>query len=362
MQPNLKNGLLVCSGTGKNKNIGDYIQSLASEQFFENIDCLVEREDLKNFESEIPVKVIMNGWFMWNPENWPPSKDIIPLFTSFHLVPTVADRMLTNEGVEYLKKFEPIGCRDLNTQKLLEEKGIKAYFSGCLTLCLGMKYKSQQQKNKIIFVDPYYETIRGADGKINVSIFIRNLCYGMTHIKKIKKLWNRIEYEHTGRFEFIFNRLNRFLNCSSFYRTYSSKFTDDVLFNAKFFTHAVSQSVFNSEEDKLEYARNLLREYGSAKYVVTSRIHCALPCLGIETPVLFITSENLESDKRPIRSPGRFGGLINLFRVITFSNGKLYGDDSLVERKFDNDFSFENKTDYIELKKRLEAICKQFVS
>ena len=31
------------------------------------------------------------------------------------------------------KRFEPIGCRDENTVKILKEKGIAAYFSSCLT-------------------------------------------------------------------------------------------------------------------------------------------------------------------------------------------------------------------------------------
>lgn len=362
IQNNFQNGVLICSGTGEYKNIGDYIQSLASEQFFEHIDCLVEREHLDSFKSEIPTKVIMNGWFMFNPQNWPPSKDIEPLFISFHIVPSVAEKMLTNEGIEYLKKYEPIGCRDLNTVKILKEKGIKAYFSGCLTLTLGKKYFQNQKDDSVIFVDPYYETIRNSFGKFSLSLILLNFFYGVFHLKMIKKLWNVLEYEkRCGRFEKYFNKLNQFLNCSSFYKTYSKNFEDEILFNAKYYTHSVKQSDFNSEKEKFEYAKFLLYEYAKAKYVVTSRIHCALPCVGINTPVIFVTSENLESQKNPIRSSNRFGGLINLFHVMKYEKKGLIAKSNIFEnKKLNENFEFKNKDDYLVLKTSLEKVCNDF--
>ena len=35
--------------------------------------------------------------------------------------------------------------------------GIKSYFSSCLTLTLGIKYKSEEKSDEVIFVDPYYQ-------------------------------------------------------------------------------------------------------------------------------------------------------------------------------------------------------------
>lgn len=55
----------------------------------------------------------------------------------------------------------------------------------------------------------------------------------------------------------------------------------------------------------MEYAKYLIRKYAKAKLVVTSRIHCALPCLGIETPVIFVTSDNLEQGVGRSGSNGR---------------------------------------------------------
>ena len=109
------NGILICSGTGVVKNIGDYIQSVAQEQFWKHVDCFVERENLNTFTAPERVNVIMNAWFMWKPENFPPSSVINPLFISFHVVPKIASKMLTAQSIEYLKKYEPIGARDIGT-------------------------------------------------------------------------------------------------------------------------------------------------------------------------------------------------------------------------------------------------------
>lgn len=83
---NKKNGLLICAGSGSVKNIGDYIQSVAQEQFYDHVDTYVEREALDTFFSDGKTNVIMNAWFMWRPEHFPPSPSINPLFVSMHIV------------------------------------------------------------------------------------------------------------------------------------------------------------------------------------------------------------------------------------------------------------------------------------
>ena len=115
------NGLLVVPPIcGNKKNIGDYIQSVAQEQYWNNIDCYVEREKIASFHSKEKTNLIMNGWFMWNAEQFPPSESINPFFISFHLSPSVSSRLLTPASIAYFKKYEPIGCRDIGTQKILE--------------------------------------------------------------------------------------------------------------------------------------------------------------------------------------------------------------------------------------------------
>ena len=80
------NGLLKRSGTqSKTKNIGDYIQTVAQEQFWDKVDRYVEIEELDSVDSDEKINVIMNGWYMWKPQNFPPADCINPLFVSIHI-------------------------------------------------------------------------------------------------------------------------------------------------------------------------------------------------------------------------------------------------------------------------------------
>ena len=127
-------------------NIGDYIQSLAASQFLPSIDGFVQREKLNQYSSE-EVTIIMNGWFMHQPENWPPSPQINPIFLSFHLNILAKDQLLSEKSVAYFKKHKPIGCRDFQSVQFLKSKNVDAYFSGCLTLTLGEKYFSKEKED-----------------------------------------------------------------------------------------------------------------------------------------------------------------------------------------------------------------------
>ena len=138
----MKNGLMVVSPNEAGKmNIGDFIQALAAKQYFDKIDVLIDRDfGLAKYDGE-EVKMIMNGWYMDHPENFPPSDKIIPLFVSMHINRYGLPGLLRDECVEYFKRHQPIGCRDFHTVELLKSKGVDAYFTGCLTLTLGRKYK-----------------------------------------------------------------------------------------------------------------------------------------------------------------------------------------------------------------------------
>ena len=66
-------GILIREkGKGGFKNIGDFVQSIAQRQFLLNKElCYVDIENLSIFENEEKVNVIMNGWFMIKPQNYP---------------------------------------------------------------------------------------------------------------------------------------------------------------------------------------------------------------------------------------------------------------------------------------------------
>lgn len=314
------NGLLVCAGEGCNKNIGDYIQTVAQEQFFDNIDCYIEREHLSDTEYDETVNVIMNAWYMWHPENFPPSPQINPLFISMHIVPSIANKMLTEKSIAYLKKFEPIGARDWGTKHILESYNIKSYFSGCLTLTLGIRYKESQKNDNVYFVDPYYELGNGKRYFRGWNILYATYL-AIKHYSHIRQLRTVFIYEFQSSINKISPYLDRLIHLASFYEAYSRLFDDEILANAHYISHNVKQADFHySHDEKMEYARILIHTYAKAKLVVTSRIHCALPCLGVETPVIFVNSLNLEKGNGRGGSNGRFGGLIELMNVASWTS------------------------------------------
>lgn len=358
-----KFGIVVCKAIGSPlKNIGDYMQSLAALQFVPKESAIyIERELLDEFESDEDVPTIMNGWFMINPKKFPPSRSIKPCFISFHITPKIEHSFFTKETIEYLKAHEPIGCRDTDTVRLLNRYGVRGYFSGCLTLTLGNTYRVANRENKKIYiVDPYCDKIFDYDffGSLK-RIFVLFKSF-VSHRSVIRRMSKRIK-ERTFLYKNCFNRL---LYATKIYSTYSTVIDDDVLCNAIYEEQRISQSLFNSEEDKIKYAEGLLRKYGNAKFVITSRIHCALPCLALETPVVFVSSNNMERKIRPTRPSGRLGGLIDLFKNMYVVDGRLVPDLHDFHRKtrIGMNFEFENKKDFEKYKEVLERECKKFVS
>ena len=89
------------------KNIGDYIQAVATRQFVDKIDEYIEQEEADNYfpEDKRPIRLIMNGWYQWRSENWPPSEYIVPLLVSMHISPLKADDLLNpdiEKGLHFL--------------------------------------------------------------------------------------------------------------------------------------------------------------------------------------------------------------------------------------------------------------------
>ena len=358
------NGLLVSPLIkGTEKNIGDYIQSIAQEQFWEKIDCLVERERLASFKSDETVNLIVQGWFMWTPEEFPPSKHINPYFISFHLTPFIADKLLNEKAITYFKKYAPIGCRDYQTLNILESKGIPCYYSSCLTLTLGLNYSSNHKNNEIYIVDPHFEM--GGSKQYSKLKRIYNIistifCHYNT-ILKLKKVFISHLYK-TG--SDIKSRIYSLMQLASYYYTYSQIFDDELLLKAKYVTHIIHDDGSLSEYQKLDLARKLVNKYASAKLVITSRIHAALPAIAVETPTIFISSSNLERGN-PGAPGGRFDGIIDLMNSFYFSSkGIISGSTNNILKDTDKigiNAIVINSEKYKELKDELINRVNSFV-
>lgn len=130
-------GLLVYSDTD---NLGDEIQSIATKRFLPNVDYQFDRDAI-DFAGPPPnndVRLILNGWFMYRRSGtvWPPPEQIKPLITSFHLTPDATDFVLSEDGLKFLRRYGPVGCRDLYTLGVMRRHKVESFFSACLTLTL----------------------------------------------------------------------------------------------------------------------------------------------------------------------------------------------------------------------------------
>ncbi len=343
------------------KNIGDYVQAVATRQFVQPISQYIEQEEANDFfpADKQPVRLIMNGWFQWRSENWPPSEYIYPLLISMHISPLKADDLLKPEGIEFLKKYGPVGCRDHYTQKLLESKGVPSYFSACMTLTLGKNYSIPKDKHKGIYiVDPFFEVpdvIKDDNGKKKICCgnLIKGVCAILQHFPSAYKLSKNHffkVYSPKGFLDRSSAKLRPLYKAALFYKTYNKRFDRGLLLNATYVTHWMDVKMDGSvtNDDLLDIAEKLVKQYASANMVITSRIHAGLPCLGVGTPVVFIANEEVISENGSFNTPGRLGGLVDLFRVLALENNKFNSDDSVFKKidKFSSSTVFENKTDW----------------
>jgi hypothetical protein len=323
----MKFGLMIYEARYDLINIGDYIQSLAAKQFVNNNKLvLISREHLDTYHGE-ELCVILNGWFMHYPKNFPPSDSIIPIFISFHLNKSIKNTFLTNSTIEYLKHHEPIGCRDLYTLDILSKHGIQAYFSGCLTLTLGNTYQQTSKRENIYFIDPY---IGKRKDILNIFFAIQCFIYNVHKIYKIAK----IKYKKINILTLLYS--------SIFYRQYSNFWSDDILFNAQYIDHYIKPS---TEEENFKYADELLKNYANAKLIITSKIHAALPATGMNTPCIFILPQNLRDVELC-----RFSGLLNIFNVMYHTGYTIKNKDYI------NILSPEIKQNYSPVKSELIKI------
>lgn len=357
------------------KNIGDYVQSVATRQFVEDIDEYIEQEEANEYypADKTPIRLIMNGWFQWRAENWPPSEYIHPLLVSMHISPLKANELLTPEGIAFLKKHGPVGCRDLGTKKMLESVGVPSYFSACLTLTLGKKYSVPAEKRKGTYiVDPYFEvpdlfTVLNEKKRLNVKLLLNTIFVFLCHPFVICKLGKKeffSDYLPTGFIDRNRKWYRPFYKAALFYKTYSKKFSKNLLLDAEYITHWMDVDMSkDTNDDLLNIAEGLIQKYASAKLMITSRIHAGLPCLGLDTPIIFIASEAVVSENCKFNTPGRLGGLLDFFRIYSLEKDGFHSDDEVLAKldTIDENVVFENKRNWEPYARELSSKCSEFM-
>ena len=151
-----------------------------------------------------------------------------------------ASEKLISDNCAYFRRHAPIGCRDTATMNLFHTYDIPAYFTGCLTLY----FDPVEKKGKTIYA---------------VDI---NSCPYIPHVDA---------------------SLEEYPGCIPIKHDFFDK------------------SIINDPLERLTKAARLLFLYQHAGLVITTRLHCVLPCRAFGTNVKFIHS-------RLFQDP-RFSGL-----------------------------------------------------
>ncbi len=179
--------------------------------------------------------VPLNGFFM-NTSHWPPSSAVRPVFYSFHVSPHAEKVICSNDGIEYLKKWQPIGCRDAGTMDLLSRYGVDVYCSRCVTLTLPRREEAPEHGEVFIV---------GVSAKARYAI--------PKHIRK----------------------------------------------NAVVVDQAKVRLPIADTQLRIALADELLKQYRDrASLVITSKIHCAMPCIAMGIPVVFLYDSAKQDDYR----------------------------------------------------------------
>lgn len=138
-------------------NIGDAAELLAIDRLYKRMGINnIERIDYsKILRGEEPIKdytllpinfaIVPDG--LCNQMLHFPDK-IIPVYLGIALMNT----NLSIKQLDYLKRFQPIGCRDERTLNYLRAQNIDAYLFGCIAATFP-KVNSLENKNTIFFLD-----------------------------------------------------------------------------------------------------------------------------------------------------------------------------------------------------------------
>lgn len=240
-------------------NIGDHIQIIAAQNLLSSIgvetgDNYIDRDnelatsDVLR-ETRKNVIMVMNGWFKRNCKQWPPAKNIVPIFVGLHLRVNKCPELLSKKSIRYFKRHAPIGCRDEYTCSLLSSKGVNAYISNCLSLTFPAREPGLSQAEKVFIVS--------RDDEI------------LSHLP------------------------NRITNIAMF----KSHYTDTSDF----------ASNMNAAKNALELYRS------QAGLVITTLLHCALPCIAMGIPVVVFYP--VDNTGRRKSDEERFSSLARMTRV-----------------------------------------------
>jgi hypothetical protein len=241
-------------------NLGDEIQSLAVEQHLPRVDTFIERDDMRSFEADEPHIVVMQGWFSEFPDRCFPPPRSI--------VPVFVGFHITEDfgAASSLLSGESLSYLKAHAPIGCRDQGTRAMLeragaSAYLSLCLTLTFPTRTHEPT----------------------------QGRVFIVDASEVWIPPQ-----------------IRAGAVYETQSAK------------------PGATDEEERAE-ARRLLDTYrDEASVVITTKLHCALPCLAMGIPVVFFgdaedyrygTLLSIGQPIHPIRPTKGFASLLWRFAV-----------------------------------------------
>lgn len=228
----------------RSENLGDDLQALSALRLTPDASCVLDGERLDapipGLAPEDRVVTLLSGQMLREPAHWPPEAHIAPVCVGMHFSGEdvwgmrLAD--MSGVGLRYLKACAPLGVRDDGTRALLSTLDIPCEVTACLTLTLTRPDVPAPEKPYVCCVDAP-ENVAAALRKVSPGPEVRVL----THQRQ----------------------------------------NDDEDFHSR-----------------MDAADALLRTYAAADFVVTRRLHCAMACLAVGTPVLLLYNSGYEDVSR----------------------------------------------------------------
>jgi len=143
------------------ENLGDHIQIIAALRL---LSCLgiaptrfIDRDDeigsapgLRDVAG--PVGIILNGWFKTNRAEWPPHPKLWPLIIGLHIRLFQCPELISPASIDFFRRHQPIGCRDVYTEALLRREGVEAFTSNCLSLLFPRRIEDPNTQTEVFVV------------------------------------------------------------------------------------------------------------------------------------------------------------------------------------------------------------------
>jgi Polysaccharide pyruvyl transferase len=214
-------------------NLGDFIQSIAARKFLPRVDRYIDREALDEVGriEDSPVKLIMNAWYCHRPDKWPPSRFIDPLLISVH----ITHNPEPGSGMRAREEF----ARSPQILRYLREHGP-----------VGARDHDTLAWLRSFGIESYYSG-----------------CLTLT-----------LDRPAVAREPFIV--------LNDLPEAVAAKIRNATTVPIRYAGH--DDNVTVGTEPRFERAAALIDLYARASCVVTSRMHGALPCLAMGTPVLLV--------------------------------------------------------------------------